>query len=189
MRRSFILVAVLGSIGCGSPIPPCVADANIFPCVAMCHNGVQDGDETDVDCGGHCPGCEAGHRCLSEVDCSSFVCVNQMCAEATCSDGVENGHETDKDCGRHANPDGGTLLNAMCDRCAPGKHCLEGDDCQSGICAMILCTPSLCSDGMKDGSETDVDCGGPYCPACGAGKRCFVGMDCKSTTCFNNTCR
>ncbi len=45
-----------------------------------------------------------------------------------------------------------------------------------------------CKDLIKDGQETDVDCGGPICPACGNGKTCNGAMDCQSGNCLNNAC-
>jgi hypothetical protein len=43
-------------------------------------------------------------------------------------------------------------------------------------------------DGMKDGAETDVDCGGPSvngCPArCMGGQACNCNADCSSNRCF-----
>src|SRR2546430_473031 len=48
-------------------------------------------------------------------------------------------------------------------------------------------TPALCGDGMKDGDETDVDCGGS-CAACDIGKACSNGTDCKSAVCTMNKC-
>ena len=47
---------------------------------------------------------------------------------------------------------------------------------------------SPCSDGIKDGQETDVDCGGPVCQACGNGKACGAGTDCSSTACCASVC-
>jgi hypothetical protein len=38
-----------------------------------------------------------------------------------------------------------------------------------------------CTDGVKDGNETDVDCGGGSCPPCATGKKCAVNNDCIST--------
>ncbi len=43
-----------------------------------CNDGVQNGDETGVDCGGSCPACPPN---------------------PTCSDGIQNGDETSVDCG------------------------------------------------------------------------------------------
>ena len=40
-----------------------------------------------------------------------------------------------------------------------------------------------CSDQVKDGSETDVDCGGGSCGACADGKQCNLNMDCLNGHC------
>lgn len=48
---------------------------------ATCTDGVQNGDETDVDCGGLvCPGCADGERCAISRDCASSVCSDAACA-------------------------------------------------------------------------------------------------------------
>jgi hypothetical protein len=44
----------------------------------------------------------------------------------------------------------------------------------AGICAVS------CADQMKDGAETDVDCGGPVCPPCGPSEKCLSDGDCAS---------
>jgi hypothetical protein len=51
-----------------------------------------------------------------------------------------------------------------------------------------------CSDGIKNGSETGVDCGGPNCPRCEIGRTCAVNTDCGTSRCGDglgsgNTCR
>ncbi len=45
-----------------------------------------------------------------------------------------------------------------------------------------------CSDGAKNGSETDVDCGGSCATKCELGKACGANEDCKSTICSQNVC-
>ena len=45
-----------------------------FPC-PTCNDGIRNGDETGIDCGGSCPPC------------------------TTCTDGIQNGNETGVDCG------------------------------------------------------------------------------------------
>lgn len=45
-----------------------------------------------------------------------------------------------------------------------------------------------CFDGIHNGSETDVDCGGPACPPCAAGQICSVDNDCSSQNCDGGTC-
>ena len=44
-----------------------------------------------------------------------------------------------------------------------------------------------CVDGLKNGKETDVDCGG-NCPVCDDGKDCAADTDCKVGTCFAGKC-
>ena len=52
----------------------------------------------------------------------------------------------------------------------------------------VPAAPPQCMDGMKDGTETDVDCGGPAvngCPVrCGGGLACLCNGDCASDLCF-----
>ena len=47
---------------------------------------------------------------------------------------------------------------------------------------------SICADGVKNGGETDVDCGG-ICPRCATGKTCASRSDCASARCANGTCQ
>src|SRR5207237_1996020 len=79
---------------------------------ASCSDGLKNGNETDVDCGGACPDCGTGKTCGSNGDCQSQVCTSGRCAAPSCSDFVKNGAETDTDCG------GGS-----CPRCARGHPC------------------------------------------------------------------
>ena len=66
-----------------------------------CDDGIQNGDETGVDCGGSscpaCPTCDDGVQNGSEtgIDCGGPDCA----ACPTCSDGIQNGNETGVDCG------------------------------------------------------------------------------------------
>jgi hypothetical protein len=45
-----------------------------------------------------------------------------------------------------------------------------------------------CSDGKKNGSETDVDCGGT-CPRCNVGKMCTTRNDCTTALCVGGICQ
>ena len=44
---------------------------------AACDDGIWNGDETDLDCGGECMPCEAGGGCASEADCLSGICTEE----------------------------------------------------------------------------------------------------------------
>jgi hypothetical protein len=46
-----------------------------------------------------------------------------------------------------------------------------------------------CSDGIQNGAETDVDCGGGSCDKCFNGKICIQTDDCFSNRCVAGKCR
>jgi len=146
-----------------------------------CSDGVKNGAESDKDCGGSCPTkCANTKGCSVAADCQSGVCKGspKKCAAPTCSDGVKNGSEVDIDCG-----------GSCPTKCADNKSCLNSSDCQSAVCntSTKKCTAPTCSDGVKNGQESDIDCGGS-CPAkCNAGKKCSVDTDCQSGACIGTT--
>jgi plastocyanin len=142
---------------------------------ATCGNGVIDGDESDIDCGGSCPSCQGGMACNGPGDCTSGVCIDMICKYPNCFDGVHNGDETDVDCG------------GPCSPCPDGAGCNLGDDCESGVCEGGQCLGASCSDGIVNGTETDVDCGGA-CPDCADGLACQMGSDCQSGHCAVQLC-
>jgi len=51
----------------------------------------------------------------------------------------------------------------------------------------IAPTVLVCFNNVKDGDETDVDCGGG-CPACGTGQVCVLDDDCESFNCNGGAC-
>ncbi len=87
------------------------------------------------------------------------------------TDGQKNGTETDVDCGGPDRP-----------KCADGKSCGMGDDCETGICK-TTCQTAGPDDGVKNGGETDIDCGGTSGKKCAAGKSCQDHGDCASDGC------
>ena len=48
--------------------------------------------------------------------------------------------------------------------------------------------PGTCFDGKLDGSETDMDCGGPACAPCATGLHCVAQQDCVQNVCITGTC-
>ncbi len=165
----------------GAPVQPDLAADAAAPDLASppsCTDGVRDGDESDVDCGGAtCLLCLVGKACRKGTDCATGVCDGGKCASASCTDGLKNGDETDVDCG-----------GMKCAPCAVGKGCGRGGDCQSGLCVGGLCTSATCGDDVKNGAETDVDCGGGTCPPCPPGKGCVQPSDCTSAVCTAGLC-
>jgi hypothetical protein len=142
---------------------------------ATCVNNVLDGAETDVDCGGACPGCTVGKRCATSLDCAGNWCSNGTCVNASCANQVKDGIESDVDCGE------------LCPGCAVGKACTYDSDCQTHHCVSGRCVlPDHCANQVKDVDETDVDCGGT-CGGCPTGKACNVAADCLNNGCNAST--
>ena len=56
-----------------------------------------------------------------------------------------------------------------------------------GVCSGNACLPT-CTDGVKNGAETDIDCGGAACSKCANGKFCLAGTDCTGATCTGGKC-
>jgi hypothetical protein len=46
----------------------------------------------------------------------------------------------------------------------------------------------MCTDGLLNGAETDVDCGGGACPGCEEGEDCLENRDCLSNRCLDGVC-
>jgi hypothetical protein len=116
---------------------------------AQCDDGVRNGGESDVDCGGACSKCSAGLVCALSEDCESRVCTNQVCQMARCGDGIVNhGDETcdaggespecDDDCTLVSCGDGHTNMLA-------GEACDHGEMRESG-CTQRCQEPARCAE-------------------------------------------
>lgn len=70
--------------------------------------------------------------------------------------------------------------------CGSNADCVPGLACSGGICASTS-VASTCTDGLKNGTETDVDCGGGACPACVTGQSCVTSSDCTTSLCDPTT--
>ncbi|MEO1483498.1 MAG: hypothetical protein AAFU77_15430, partial [Myxococcota bacterium] len=119
----------------------CGLDDGICDPIA-CENGVQDGLETSVDCGGsecatRCSylladegrdGCreddgaggfvDGDENCRDEFDALT-ECVDGFCAPPTCDDAHINGGESDLNCG-----------GPCPERCSLGQVCFDDNDCE-----------------------------------------------------------
>jgi cysteine-rich repeat protein len=105
----------------------------------------------------------------------------QDCTLATCGDGYlhEGVEECDDDDDDNSD---GCLVGCTLAVCDDGNT--VGDDGCSADCM----SPASCSDGVANGGETDVDCGGPTCAGCTDHMNCDDGDDCASTFCSANSC-
>jgi hypothetical protein len=167
------------------------------------------------------PACGAGKKCTNASDCQSLVCTSGVCAAPSATDMVQNDSETDVDCGGGYLPDGSK--NPASDgapACPDTKRCKLGTDCVDLVCApaplgsgagsadggpidcssgtSCTCQPATDTDGVKNDSETDIDCGGGFvsgggantasdgAPLCQMGQSCVLGTDCFAGVCNDN---
>jgi hypothetical protein len=93
-------------------------------CSELCDNGVLDGEETDIDCGGACeacPTCSDGEMNGLEfgIDCGGPDCEIACCTVNNCGNGIlDPGNEFLKDCGGSICPDCEDTLHWIID----GEH-------------------------------------------------------------------
>ena len=121
---------------------------------------------------GNAPRCIPNDYCCTNLDCPAD---GQTCAangECQCPVGQ-------RACGTKcivSDPNSGTA-------------CCTDDDCSSKVCSrqLYVCLPPACGDGVANGNETDIDCGGGFCDPCLDGRSCVKNVDCVSNYC-NSTC-
>jgi len=74
---------------------------------ASCTDGIQNGQETGVDCGGPlCPACPTCNDGIQNGTETGIDCGGNCPACTTCNDGIQNGNETGIDCGGSCSPCG-----------------------------------------------------------------------------------
>jgi len=154
-------------------------DSGVTPPEPTPHDGIKNGDETDVDCGGtKAPVCAVGNTCLAGTDCADKACIGGVCTAPSPTDGVKNGDETDVDCG-----------GAESAKCGIFQTCNDASNCSSNVCVGNQCQGASPTDGVKNGDESDIDCGGTAAPTCGAGKACGAATDCADKVCTGSKCQ
>ena len=236
------------------------------PTEPTCDDGIQNGDETGVDCGGSCAACATCDDGLQNGDETGIDCGGSCTACATCDDGLQNGDETGVDCGGSCTPcgcngvevtvtigldnypeetsweitgssgavaSGGTYPSAPDGSTVTATECLS-DGCYTftifdsygdGLCCSYgsgsysveeasgttyasgtsfgssestnFCVSSTgpqptCDDGLQNGDETGIDCGGS-CAACatcddGLQNGDETGIDCGGSCAACATC-
>ena len=133
-----------------------------------CTNGVKDGDESGVDCGGAsgCAPCGGGAACLVASDCASNMCVDGLCVSFT--NDVEDGHETCVDGGGPAP-----------DVCGEGEGCEMASDCDDLLkTCRRLTVAERCGDGVLSAEEASMETcvdGGGLCTTLEPPLKCADG--------------
>ena len=117
--------------------------------VETCSDGLQNQDESDIDCGGRlCGTCLDGSACLVPADCTSAQCVDGYCFSG-CIDDEACASLTD-DCSV------GVCNEGMCEA-APAN---EGAACASGGLCLVngLCNAGTCIEEWLDCTHLDAQC-------------------------------
>ncbi len=145
-----------------------------------CSDDLQNGDESDVDCGGSCDPCDIGDGCNQGSDCVTQACAGDVCAAPSCGDGAVN--DTGEDC-----DDGGE--SASCDADCTAAECGDGttnnaagescDDTGESATCDIDCTDPMCGDGIVNMSYGEV------CDDMGESALCDA--DCTISECGDGT--
>jgi len=118
-----------------------------------CFDGVKNGEEEKIDCGGLCEVCPTCSDKLQNQGEEKTDCGGPCQECPGCGDQIKNQNESDVDCG------------GPCNGCDPGKVCKTDFDCRSYMCREEYCLEATCQDGVGNQGEEKTDCGGP-CPAC-----------------------
>jgi hypothetical protein len=134
---------------------------------STCTDDQQNGDETDIDCGGSCPPCNDGSNCDGPADCVTGFCVDGVCCNSACTGVCESCVEAET-----GDPNGVCAPIAPGTQCAPGS-CVSGtatapSTCDAnGTCVpglMTSCNPYVCDAGTmtcKTMCASNADCAAP----------------------------
>ncbi|MCL4138790.1 UNVERIFIED_CONTAM: hypothetical protein GTU68_031736 [Idotea baltica] len=166
---------------------------------ATCSDGIQNGSETGVDCGGDCAPCTTvcngeevslnivldnypTETSWSIIDASGVTIASGSgysgagsevteiaCLANGCYDFVINDAYGDGICCSYGNGSY-TLTGASANVLVTGGS--FGATESTSFCVGETSVTPTCTDGIQNGDETGVDCGGSSCDACNTGEQC-----------------
>ncbi|MBW3000256.1 solute carrier organic anion transporter [Candidatus Woesearchaeota archaeon] len=177
-KKNFIGGTLSCSDNCEFDTSDCIV--NITP--PVCGDGIVNGYEgcdgtnlAGLTCGYFTQYVSGTLKCNQNCTLDFSNCLKQGQTAAHCENNVTDEDETDLNCG-----------GLSCPGCPNGKRCLNHSDCISNYCLSNICTEASCSDTIKNGLETDVDCGA-NCPCCGLDMSCNINSDCCGLFCHPDT--
>ncbi len=114
---NFFKIFMMLSLACSIVLISCEDDNDSNS--ETCSDGIQNQDETGIDCGGVCTACTSCSDGIQNgdetgVDCGGS-CPDACVVEETCTDGIQNQDETGIDCG-----------GATCPPCTPTGEYIIG---------------------------------------------------------------
>lgn len=203
----------------GQCVPGCALDGDCsainggycfeFACFG-CNDGVKNGDETGVDCGGmHCLEC-LGASCSNMDECGSQHCVDGVCCNEACTGKCHtcifpNLIGTCQDTPRLLTDDNpgdndDCKDNQQCTgdgkcKTAIGSQCGSGNECVTNYC-FAAGNPDICQVGpAEDCTANPLDCFSDYCDPMTnkctyvpIGKPCEYTEQCLTGTCISGKC-
>ena len=122
--------------------------------------------------GGMAPDCEIPEDCDPGNDCEDPTCDAGTCGLTPAAEGAPCSQNNGQVCDGDGN----------CVECTMDGDCTGTDVCDL---ANNVCVPEPCTNGVLDGMETDLDCGGPDCGPCVNGDDCLDPADCQSNYCMS----
>lgn len=137
--------------GCG---PDGAGQCSAQGVCALCDDGLKNGDETGVDCGGHCGAtCTTGQGCASKADCESDSqeCVDGLCCDSACEGPCLSCALPGEEglCLPFAGLDPDEAGCGVGQQCSPSGECAisPGNPCGAAAeCATNLCVDGDCAD-------------------------------------------
>ncbi|MBM4397526.1 MAG: hypothetical protein FJ087_17800 [Deltaproteobacteria bacterium] len=125
-----------------------------------------------------CDGLGGSHNVADDAD---VPVDNNQCTEDECDAGVATNP--------FSIPGAPCAIGAgkVCNGKGACVDCVAGTDCPSGVCKNAKCAPASCTDKVRNGGETGIDCGGP-CPGCPIGDPCNESGDCETGFCDGTKC-
>ncbi|MEL6535346.1 MAG: di-heme oxidoredictase family protein, partial [Bacteroidota bacterium] len=173
--------------------------ATVAPPDPTCEDGIQNGNETGIDCGG--PDCVACPPVIVEGQCEGYggsyvggvgYLYSHVSLGAPCYMCPGPGFSG---CNTNFTLEGDFYVMPV--QVTPGQAYSFGIQCGPNVIVEgtigegtnCWLTPS-CNDGVQNGNETDVDCGGPDCGACptcddGLMNGLETGIDCGGPECVD----
>lgn len=165
---------------------------------STCNDGIQNGDETGVDCGGSCAPCQSG---CSDNEVTLTITFDNYPEETSWAIVTDGGTTVASESYSTSNADGSTVTETLClpNDCytftindaygdgicctyGSGSYTLTGPDGQivsggsftsseaTDFCLGSTPPPTpTCNDGIQNGDETGIDCGGSSCVPCQTG--------------------
>ena len=191
-----------GGAGAAGPGGGMVSPGGAGGCGTDCCSTAEDCPDLGVECvertclDGTCgtrnveSGVEAPPNMQAAGDCKIIVCDGAGATKVLDDGGdlPDDGQDCTVDLCENGAPktapaEPGTACDdgggSVCDAAAHCVGCNSDADCQDGakpICVRGTCVSLSCADGVKNGAETDVDCGGDCAEKCGIAMAC-AGSD------------